>query len=231
MAKNKSTFFDVSGCIEGFTFVRTRKGKYVRRARGTYKEAACNDKLKSVYKRNGVVNHAAKLLHDAVKTYAPDFKQSNLWQVILKRVRTGKADDLLSLLAPLKGLEIHTRHTLKKLSDAECEVAVDNNVMTYSVRAKCDPDFKDSLRADSYYYELCTLFIDAAGKSLDMETVNSGWLDVAHPKALFEISFEAPAEARYYVVVLKMQGGSGGEDIIDIRATGMRVDAVGRLGG
>lgn len=229
MAKNHALFFDPSGTIGGITFVRTRNGSHMRSPRGTFKKAECNNTLKAVNARNHIVNSAAKVVHDCIKAYERNFKQSNLWQVMVGRVRQSQRDDLLSLLKPLEGLEVNKDYALERIApDTKVDVQTGNGVLTISLNALYNPWFDLPHDPRYYYYELHVLFINAKKTAIKTETINTGWIDMQQPRFVFEMAFEMPVMAAYYVVLLKVQGGDIKKAIEDHRSMGVKVVSVGK---
>jgi hypothetical protein len=230
MAKAKFTLVDLSGTIGGLTFVRTRNGDFARAKRGTYTSVECNDSLKVQSSRTTLINDAAKLVHDLIKFYVKGFKKSNLWQEMLSLVRTSAANDLLSMLKPLEGLEAHGKYKISSINPgAVVNVTYVNGIMTMELMCSQEPHFPLPDEPDCYYYELVVLFIDAAKCPMKTERMNTGWLNTKEPKLRFEMAFETPAEWKYYVVLLKAQAGCNEQEIADFRAMGMRVMKVGEF--
>jgi hypothetical protein len=232
MAKNKSTFFDPSGTLEGFTFVKMDKGNFIRRPRGSLTPVKCNDSLQAQSRRTPIINKAAQLVHNAIIEYAGAFKKSDLWQDMQGLIRQSKQNDLLSLLQPLEGLEVHQRHLLQKIvADVVIDLTQTGSVVTMQVNAVNEPQFRLPYPVDSYYYEIFALFISEKWEKLDTEKITTGWVPIDDPRVAFEMSFIAPEKVKYYVLMLKVQAGKLGEEVRDFRAMGIRVMMVGEMVG
>jgi hypothetical protein len=228
MAKFRSFLVEPSGTIGDVTFVRTRNGNYMRAARGSKTKAVCNSALQNQVSRNDIVNGAAKLVHNFIKAYTPHFKQSNLWQSILKRIRRAEQDNLLSLLRAVEGLEVHERHPLEQMiPDAAINVQLSDDILTIGLQTPFKPWFNLPDEPNCYYYEMHILFINASKVAIKTETIDSGWVTPKAHQRAFEMAFEVPSSARYYVVLLKLQGGFGKVAVEDFRSMGVRVMKVG----
>jgi hypothetical protein len=231
MARNGRSIFKFSGSLGDVTFVRTKKGTIVRARRGTHKEAEINDAYKAENGRNGVVNNAAKLVHDIVRVYAGPFKKGDLWQDMLSRIRKCKSDDLAPLLKTLEGLEVNPAYGLDKIvAPAQVEVQYGAGMMTLTLHHSDKLYFELPANPKSHYFELLALLITEDRYLAEVLTINTGWRKNGEDKQ-FEASFEIPPVTRHYVIILKVQGGDNEKPTPDMRAMGMRVAKVGEVVG
>jgi len=226
MAKQKRSLFEVSGTLGSITFVQTRKGTVVRRARGTVKDAECNDSLKEQGQLNYLVNPPARLVNNFVKSYALTFKKSDLWQDMQSRMRKSGGDNFASVLHCLEGLEVNPKYPLDRIMpDAQVRVEHAQGIMTMELHYTSF--FFNAVPADCYCYEMVVLFANDECKLIDTVQINSGWLVFKDARQSNATSFEMPSGAAYYVVLLKVEGGRKGIAIEEKPAMGIRVMKAG----
>jgi hypothetical protein len=87
-------------------------GKHIRAARGSKTTATVNDVLSAHAEKTNTLNAAAKTVHDLLKLYSDIFREGQLWQNILSRMRKAKHTDFEELLYTLNGLELNSRYAL-----------------------------------------------------------------------------------------------------------------------
>lgn len=87
MAKTRS-IIKFSGTLSGLTFVDSKTyGAHARAKRGTYKPVSLNQGMKESGAAQKQVNLIAKVIFDAVKGFAPGFKDGKLWTRLLSVFR------------------------------------------------------------------------------------------------------------------------------------------------
>ncbi len=226
MAKQKRSLFELSGTLGGITFVQTRKGTVVRSARGTVKEAVCNDSLQEQNHLNYLVNPAARLVNGFVKVYALSFKKSDLWQDMQSRMRKSGENNFAGVLQSLEGMEVNPKYPLGRIMpDAQVRVELAQGIVTLEVHYTCV--FFNAVQADCYCYELVVLFANEECTLIDRVQINSGWLGLKDARENNATSFEMPVGAAYYVVLMKVEGGRKGIAIEEKPAMGVRVMKTG----
>jgi hypothetical protein len=229
MARNISPIFKLQGTIGDRTFVKSKANDgegYVRATRGTYKPAQCNGVLEENSKRTSVLNGAAKPVHDALKQLAGSFKQRNLWQQILSRMRRATATTHGQLYASLKGLEINDAYPLERLVQIP-EVAVRSAQDVLLVRLNAL--MHSSYSKKQYCCALFVLWIDGERQHCAIASEATAWIEFKAPVAVHEFSFGIPEVARYYILCLKVETGSEAKVVESFGGMGMRILAVGDL--
>jgi hypothetical protein len=77
MAKNINPIIRLQGSFQNMVFVKSKAyGDHVRSVRGSKKTATINETLQAHADKTAVVNNAAKRVHDLLKVYAGNFKES-----------------------------------------------------------------------------------------------------------------------------------------------------------
>jgi hypothetical protein len=92
-------------------------GKHTRAARGSKTTATVNDVLAAHAEKTNTLNAAAKTIHDLLRLYSDIFREGQLWQNILSRMRKAKHTHFEELLYKLNGLEINSRYVLTRFLD------------------------------------------------------------------------------------------------------------------
>lgn len=223
MAKNINPIIRLQGSFKDMVFVKSRTyGDHVRAMRGSVKQATVNEKLQFHADKTAVVNEAAKRVHDLVKVYADNFKESILWQQLLSCMRKSTTDHFDSFLKQLNGLEINSKYPLKrfgKIPVATIEIKKKKLLLTLSCYTK--PVFKND--ADCYFYEVCILFFGTR-KENDCYTLGqTEWIKKDEQPINWLFKFDMPARTKYYLVCLKMYGGIGLQEKSDMGSVGIAV--------
>lgn len=124
-------------------------GKHMRAARGSKTSADVNDVFAAHAEKTSAYNAAAKAVHDVLKLYCEGFREGQLWQAILSRMRKAKRMNFGDLLDTLKGTEINNRCTLKRFGNLPTFV-VENNKKVLRIGMK--PDMRPHLNKNDNCY-------------------------------------------------------------------------------
>lgn len=229
MAKNIHPVFKFQGTIGGNTYVKSKANKgegYVRAQRGTIKPAVCNSVLEENSKRTSSLNRAAKPVHDAMKQLAGGFKQSNLWQQMLKRMRSASTSTLLDLYASLEGMEINSAYPLERLvPGTKVMVRWEGAYLVARFTIPNQPMFARQLKVEAYVYELSAIWMDEEGRVCGTDRVENEGTLVLEQAGVCEFLIGMPEGARYYLLCLGLRVGKEGDDV----CKGMRVVEVGAI--
>jgi hypothetical protein len=229
MAKNKSPIFDFQGTLGNVVFVNGPKRKYLRVPKGTYKPIPESIALTNQNSRNSIVNAAAKPLNDFLKEQVPDFKKSDLWGDMLKRIRSCKEDNYALLLQTLQGLEVNPAYALRNITRAQLQVLhADGTITLKLIDDVIAPKFKMK-EADGYCYVTHVLFIRDNKKTIDVMHVQGQVYPLKERFVSSEISFPVPAEAKYYLALLEIRACIANEPTILFGGRGMAVMKAGGL--
>ena len=221
----------ISGTLYDATFVNSRKyGRHVRAPRGTYKKAQVNTTLSKNASRADVVAQTAKVVHDHIKTIcAPYFKQSDLWPEFLKRLFKAESMALGDLLGSLTGLEMNSKYLLSTLIVPQLFTAVSKRQLDIQLAFQHHPLFPKKIGADSYFYTLHLLFINQKGEAIDTDGIETEWVQLQDLVPQYELSFEMPAKAHYYILILEVAAGLNNVPLDVLPGKGMRVMEVGSV--
>jgi hypothetical protein len=119
---------------------------------------------------------------------------------------------------------VNKKHKLETIvSHAQLDVLHEAGTMTILLNSLYAPWFSLPEMPDSYYYEMYILFIDEDKQTIGTENIVTDWVMLNEPKLKFEMSFEIPVRTKYFVAMLKVQGGMYEIEIEDFRSVGMRV--------
>lgn len=229
MAKNINPIIRLQGSFQNMVFVKSKAyGDHVRSVRGSKKAAAINETLQAHADKTAVINNAAKKVHDLLKVYAGNFKESLLWQQLLSRMRKSLSHEFDALLQSLNGLEINSKYPLKrfgKIPVAAIEVKRQKLLLTFQCYTQ--PFIKNN--TDCYYYEACVLFFSSKKESDCYLTTQTTWIKINEQPATWLFEFEIPARTKYYLVCLKMQSGIAEVEQVTMGSMGIGVVNSGRF--
>src|SRR6516164_9593677 len=101
-------------------------GKHTRAARGSKTIATINDVLSAHAEKTNTLNTAAKAVYDVLKLYSKGFREGQLWQAILSRMREAKLVHFEALLHTLERLELNSRYALTRFGEPP-KLSIKNN--------------------------------------------------------------------------------------------------------
>jgi hypothetical protein len=90
-------------------------------------------------------------------------------------------------------------------------------------------DFVDKLEADSYYLEMTVVWMNKECERVEAAVDVTEWVPVRGSATSFELVYEKPVCAAYYLLLVKAQGGKAEKAIEQFEAMGMRVVGVCEL--
>jgi hypothetical protein len=184
-------------------------GRHTRAARGSKTQAVVNDVLAAHAEKTSVINAAAKSVYDVLKIYGEGFREGQLWQNILSRMRKAKGTGFNELLSSLRELELNSRYGIKRFGNVPF-VTIDNKKKTLDIKMK--PVMPPHLHKNDncYQYSLIVLLFNSKGICVQHSVQQTEWRNKNEKVYAFDFSFEKPARAKYYLLCLELKGGKDG---------------------
>jgi len=184
-------------------------GKHTRAARGSKTPVTVNDVLASHAKKTGAINAAAKAVYDVLKLYSGNFREGQLWQHILSRMRKAKSMDPEDLFLSLDEMEINSRYALKRFGN-EPMFTIENKKKQLQIEMKPFMPPHLNKNDDSYQYELIILLFNSKGACVHHEAEQTKWFKGKEKPDMQVFNFQKPANAKHYLLCLHLQGGKNG---------------------
>lgn len=194
---------------DGLVLVKSRTyGEHYRAARGTKKTAILNVSLSAQAEKTSVINKAAKAVYDALIFYSEGFREGQLWQAMLSRMRKANNISFENLLLSLKRLELNSRYPIKRFGNIPL-FTVDNKKKVLNVQMKLfmPPHLNNG---NCYQYTLVVLMLNSKGVCLQHSVATTEWINKNEKLNTFDFSFEKPARAKYFLFCLELKGGVNG---------------------
>ena len=183
----------------------TTYGKHTRAARGSKTTATVNDVFAANAGKTGIINDAAKAVYDVVKFYSGNFREGQLWQNILSRMRKAKSLDFEDLLSSLHKTEINNRYQLIRFGSLPALAVVHTK---RKLRIEIEP-YMPRLTGndDCYKYAFITLLFNGKGVCVHHSIQETKWLteDEEAGKEIFV--FNSTTGIKYCLLCLGLQGG------------------------
>jgi hypothetical protein len=191
--------------------------------------AILNDILAAQAGKTSAINAAAKAVYDILKVYCADFKEGQLWQAILSRMRKANSLHFGELLRTLEGLELNSRYTLKRFGNVPVFTA-ENNKKTLQMAMM--PGMPPHLNKNDncYQYELIVLMFNTSGVCIQHEILRTKWFTKKEAIRKDVFSFQKPANAKYYLLSLHLRGGLNGVATDTFASRGMALVSVSKPG-
>lgn len=203
-------------------------GKHTRAARGSKTTATVNDVLAAHAEKTNTLNAAAKAVHDVLKLYSDIFREGQLWQAILSRMRKAKLAHFEELLCTLNGLELNSQYALTRFGQPPM-FSIKNNKKELQI--EMDQHIPPHLNKndDCYQYEIIVMLFNSKGVCIQHARHATKWLnkkEVLH-KEVF--NFQKPTAAKHYLLCLHLQGGTNGVATDTFPSRGMAIVSAGSL--
>lgn len=229
MAKIINPIIRLQGNFQNIVFVKSKVyGDHVRSKRGSIKPASVNDTLQAHADKTKTINAAAKRVHDLLKAYAGNFKESLLWQELLSRMRKSTTIEFVALLQQLDGLDINSKYPLKRFGKIPTVlIKLTRKKLLLTLNCYIPPHFKNG--NDSYYYEVCVLFFNKKNEQDELTTAQTEWMDKVDKVKNWLFEFDVSKRAEYFLVLLKMQSGMELQEKVELGSVGIGVVGGGRI--
>ena len=193
-----------------------------RAARGSKTPAVLNDVLTAHAEKTSVINKAAKTVYDVLKFYSEGFKEGQLWQAMLGRMRKAKNTSLENLIQALEGLELNSRYTLKRFGSLP-SFTVEHKKKVLDVKMKLGMPPHLNKNDNCYQYALIALLFNAKGVCIHHSSASTAWVSKNEKINTFEFSFEKPAGTKYFLLCLELKGGVNGIETGTLASRGMMI--------
>jgi hypothetical protein len=195
-------------------------GKHTRAARGSKKPAVLNDVLAAHAEKTNVINKAAKAVYDILKFYSEGFREGQLWQAILGRMRKAKDTSFENLLQTLEGLELNSRYTINRFGELPLfTVEHKKKVLNIKMELVMRPYLHKN--DNCYQYTLIALLFDAKGACIQHSSTSTGWISKNEKVKVFDYNFEKPVHTKYCLFCLELKGGVDGVATNTLASKGM----------
>lgn len=232
MARISIAVTKLSGTLGDITFVRSKNGDYVRKKRGSSKDAVCNSVLQKNNSRTGLLNQTAQPIFQLLKMYADGFRDSNLWQSILSRFRKSSSDELIDLLATLQGLELRARYSLAAyvawnknlLHFKQCSIDLHFNLMQIE-----SPPCKDEVT--QFRFQFILFYLHDEMEIWQHDGVYTDWINIQgsrENRLHFSCSFPRPDGLGTAVLVIRVEWGADNQCSMYMGMSRMQVAEVRR---
>jgi hypothetical protein len=231
MAKVSSPIIEIQGQLGNLVFVNSKiYGGHIRQPRGTHTKAVLNSTFQQNADNAALVTRIAKSLHQVFKVACGAFKQRDLWQVMMRRMFKVTLVTAAELIKSLDGLEMNAGYPLHAII-AEPQIAthIKGKQLIITIQHGLHVHFADKLEADSYCLELTIIWMSKECDRQETSAAAIDWMPVYNSTSAFELTYDKPVWATYYLLLLKVQGGKESKDIERFKAMGMRVVGVGEL--
>ena len=184
-------------------------GKHTRAARGTMIPAIINDVLAAHAAKTEAINAAAKAVYDVLKIYTTGFRGGQLWQHILSRMRNARSMHFEDLLRSLGGMEINSRYALARFGSVpEFAIEMNRKNMQTEMKPLMPPHLNK--KDNCYQYELFVLLFSGKGVCIQHAMQQTKWINDKEAPGKQVFNFEKPANTKYYLLCLHLQGGING---------------------
>ncbi len=230
MARVKSALIKLSGKMGGVVYVSSLAyGEHTRAVRGTFTPSTLNNCLQANVNLTGRLNQVAKQVHDPIKQIAAGFKETMLWQEILKRLRSAKTTETAGLLQSLAGLEINSRYRLDRFAQtSRPRVSLQQTELLFEQQLHFH--HRGKVKPGAWQCRLVLLLFDKDGNRLDPYHECTTLLTGSNlPQVSSTVT--TAAGACYWLSLLQLQACTHGQPSGTRAAQGMQVSGVGEVNG
>ena len=118
------------------------------------------------------------------------------------------------MLQSLKGIEINERYAYSKLFSVLPRVAffIKKNRLLLEMELLSHARFSRAVKASHYLCEVHVLFFDGKGGCV-REVMETEWISFEEDLGIYEMEFEIPKGAKYFLIVEGVKGGRDGRGI------------------
>ena len=197
-------------------------GKHTRAARGSKTPAVVNNILATYAAKTSALNVAAKSVYDVLKLYSEGFREGQLWQHILSRMRKAASMNFEDLLYSLDGLEINSRYALKRFGSVPMlTIQAGRKEVLIEMKPVMPPCLNK--HDNCYQYEIIVLLFNSKGICVQHAVQATGWFNEKEIFNKHVFNFDTPVKVKYYLLCLALQGGINGIARDIFASKGMRI--------
>ncbi len=227
MAKNIHPLIQLQGTLSDITFVNSHSYKpHVRAKRGSYKKAEINSSLAQQANRTKLLNAVAKPVHDSLPIYCGQFKERQLWQKILQRLRQAPTNHPATLLQQLIKLDINSKYPAEQLLPA-ITLTQNKQELLVGLQTSMHPVF-DLKQYDSYYYEAVVIFINRQLIPTH-RSISTEWIITRDAPPTFELAFTKPAGSVVFLLALAVRAGYNSSTVDVFKGMAMQIVEAGAI--
>lgn len=230
MARQKGVI-KLQGTIAGLSFIQSNAyGPHVRAARGTHKEAKLNKVLQGNADRAKAVTSLGSVVLRQLKVLESGFAAGDLWSRMTGRMFKAKSMQVMDLLESMKGTELNERYSFTKLftevprfgfSVRKKKLITEMELLSHALFSKDE-------KTNQYLCELTVFFLDGkSGCAKDM--METEWISFEEALPVYEMEFEIPKSAMYFLVVAGVKGGSEGKPVESFATRGYCICGCGKI--
>ena len=229
MARNRS-LIKLEGTIGATTFVNSKRYKpHARSRRGTYKEARVNAVLHSQSTIAKAITATGSPILKQLKAVESGFASADLWQRMMALMLKTRCTDKAKLLDAVQGLELNERYSFSKFFAAmpSLSFSVKKSKLLVEMKLLSHAEVDSSRTPACYLCEVNILFLHANGKC-EMDVIETEWISLEESPGAYDMVFEIPAGAKYFLVVLGVKAGADNTAFERFDARGYRISDWGK---
>jgi hypothetical protein len=230
MARSKG-LIKLEGTLGGLTFVNSKRYRdHVRTARGTHKEAKVNTVLQANSDNAKEVTFVASPVLKELKAIERGFASGDLWSRMMGAMLKTRSTAVADLLACIQGMELNDGYSFAKVfpSLPVLTFSFQKNVLLLEMQLLSHARFSKDTRADCYFCEMRVLFLDGNGNCVEA-VIETDWISFDEALGTYEMEFEKPRGAKYFLVVAGVKGGRDEKLIERFAARGYRISGCGKF--
>jgi hypothetical protein len=225
MTRKRRAFLALQAALAGLTYVESKTyPPHNRSPRGTYKEARCNEAFQENSEKTPSVSGLASPLLWQFKELAGAFAHKQLWQQMTGRMFKVSSTHVTDLLKSLDGLELNQAYPFSRISSPpHLQVKHSKKQLIITFTPQGSVHFPARMQINSYYYTITALWIGNNKKHMEAETIETEWIVSREIPGTYEMAFERPSWAGYYLLVVSAQAGRDGKPVESFAARGTQV--------
>jgi hypothetical protein len=201
-------------------------GKHTRAARGSKTIATTNEVLTAHAENTNTLNTAAKSVYDVLKLYSKGFREGQLWQAMLSRMRKARLVHFEELLRTLEGLELNSRYALTRFGELPV-LSIKNNKRELQIEMHQNAPPHLNKNDNCYQYELIAMLFNSKGVCVQHTMYKTKWFNKKEAIHKEVYTIQKPAIAKHYLLCLHLQTGINGIATDTLATRGMAIVAAG----
>jgi hypothetical protein len=203
-------------------------GKHTRAARGSKTIATINDVLTTHAEKTNTLNTAAKAVYDVLKLYSKGFREGQLWQAMLSRMRKGKSTHFEELLHTLERLELNSRYALTRFGEPPV-LSIKNNKRELQIEMHQNTPPHLNKNDNCYQYELIAMLFNSEGVCVQHTMHETKWFNKKEAIHKEVYTIQKPEIAKHYLLCLCLQSGINGIASDTLATKGMAIVSAGSV--